>query len=91
MIETSTTEQDRSFCEMVAEWANLNGTIETGDNPRVSVELDDEDINDLGLELSCDATQVFEWIRENFAPDDIFPEEELQTWAESKGLVDPDR
>jgi hypothetical protein len=31
-----------------------------------------------------DATQ---WIQDNLAPDDVFTEEQLETWAEENGFV----
>ena len=37
--------------------------------------------------VSIDATFVFEWVRENFTPEDIFTFENLCSWAENNGYA----
>lgn len=34
--------------------------------------------------------EVIYWIKNNYAPDEIFDDDELETWAEEKGWIKDD-
>jgi hypothetical protein len=41
----------------------------------------------LQIDLSINAIEIVEWVRQTFHVDDVFPEEELEQWAKDNGYV----
>ena len=39
------------------------------------------------VEFRVDSYNLVAWVQENFSPEDVFPEDELETWAKGKGWV----
>lgn len=57
-----------------------------------TIGTDDEDAarmlkDTLQLEFSMDAMNLVRWVRDTFYPEDVFPEDELETWAKDNGWV----
>ena len=39
--------------------------------------------------VEFDAADILDWVRENFAPDEVFEDDELEEWAENADYVRP--
>ena len=47
------------------------------------VEFSYPDIN----QVDIDEDAIVEYVKSNFNPEDVFPESELESWAESNGFI----
>ncbi|MBW2012047.1 MAG: hypothetical protein JRI32_10570 [Deltaproteobacteria bacterium] len=37
--------------------------------------------------VDIDESEIVDYVKENFSPEDVFPEKELEYWAESNGFI----
>jgi hypothetical protein len=58
--------------------------------PKNTTSLEDEEFCDVlpELGLNIDLSKVFQWIVDNYEPEDIFDFQDLQTWAKYQHITD---